>query len=129
MGHTGAWHQLDPKRPTASLVSKKVLTSLIGQIIITSTFQLVIYGVVQRQDWLVSMKEKDYCIDANPYFRYVPPAFDPDGDNIECYENTVLFLLSSFQYILVAIVFSVGPPYRKPLWTNGNYSKPKVMPE
>ncbi|ORY96317.1 hypothetical protein BCR43DRAFT_491482 [Syncephalastrum racemosum] len=100
MGHTGAWHQLDPKRPTASLVSKKVLTSLIGQIIITSTFQFIIYWAVQRQDW------------------YVPPVFDPDGDNIECFENTVLFLLSSFQYILVAIVFSVGPPYRKPLWTN-----------
>ncbi|KAG8690555.1 hypothetical protein FRC08_010493, partial [Ceratobasidium sp. 394] len=29
-----------------------------------------------------------------------------------------LFLISSYQYILVAAVFSIGPPYRKPMWTN-----------
>ena len=26
--------------------------------------------------------------------------------------------MSCFQYILVAAVFSIGPPYRKPMWTN-----------
>ena len=30
--------------------------------------------------------------------------------------------MSCFQYILVAAVFSIGPPYRKPMWTNGIYS-------
>ncbi|KAI9315959.1 putative P-type ATPase [Dichotomocladium elegans] len=101
MGYTDSWPHLARKRPTASLVSKKVLTSLIGQILINSNFQFIAYWMVHQQDW------------------YKPPVFDPDGENIECYENTVLFLLSSFQYIFVAIVFSVGPPYRKPLWSNG----------
>ncbi|KAI7892078.1 uncharacterized protein EV154DRAFT_506232 [Mucor mucedo] len=101
MGHTEAWPQLYRKRPTASLVSKKVLTSLIGQIIINSSFQLISYWAVHQQSW------------------YKAPTFDPDGENIMCLENTVLFLISSYQYMLIAVVFSVGPPYRKPLWTNG----------
>ncbi|CEP11235.1 hypothetical protein [Parasitella parasitica] len=101
MGHTAAWPFLDRKRPTASLVSKKVLTSLIGQILINSSFQFLSYWAVHQQSW------------------YTPPVFDPNGENIECLENTVLFLISSYQYMLIAVVFSVGPPYRKPLWTNG----------
>ncbi|KAI8048155.1 uncharacterized protein B0P05DRAFT_564718 [Gilbertella persicaria] len=56
---------------------------------------------------------------SNDLIRYKPPVFDPDGDNIVCLENTVLFLVSSYQYMLVAVVFSVGPPFRRPIWTNG----------
>ncbi|ORX61792.1 putative P-type ATPase [Hesseltinella vesiculosa] len=101
MGYTDAWPHLYHQQPTASLVSKKVLTSLFGNIIINTGFQFLAYWMIHKQAW------------------YTPPTFDPDGENIACYENTVLFLVSSYQYILVAVVFSVGPPYRQPLWTNG----------
>ena len=58
--------------------------------------------------------------------RYTAPEpKDPnaDDDKLEAtnYENSALFLVSCFQYILVAAVFSIGPPFRKQMWTNGAY--------
>ncbi|KAG0038258.1 hypothetical protein BGZ82_000702 [Podila clonocystis] len=100
MGRTEAYPLLNPKRPTANLVSKNVLTSLIGQIMIQSLFQAALFVIVRHQPW------------------YTPPVYDSEEKNIQCFENTALFLLSCFQYLLVAIVFSVGPPFRKPMVTN-----------
>ncbi|KAF8967867.1 P-type ATPase [Flammula alnicola] len=107
MGRTLPYPRIYPKRPTASLVSKKVLASIIGQIIITSAVQFWAYFWVRRQEW------------------YTPPpkTLPSEGGNNKLestnYENSALFLISCFQYILVAAVFSIGPPYRKSMWTNG----------
>ncbi|KIM40199.1 hypothetical protein M413DRAFT_19398 [Hebeloma cylindrosporum] len=106
MGRTLPYPRIYPKRPTASLVSKKVLTSIIGQIVITGAIQFWAYFWVRRQEW------------------YTPPpkALPSGGGNkLESRndENSVLFLISCFQYILVAAVFSIGPPYRMSMWTNG----------
>lgn len=53
-----------------------------------------------------------------------PPPADPnsDDDQLEAtnFENSALFLISCFQYILVAAVFSIGAPYRRSMWTNGD---------
>ena len=100
VGRTLPYPKIHPKRPTASLVSKKVLTSIIGQILINSAFQILVFFMVRREPW------------------YTSP--DINNEKLETfnYENTSLFLLSCFQYILVAGVFSVGPPYRKPMYSN-----------
>jgi cation-transporting ATPase 13A2 len=51
MGWTGAYPTLSRKRPTASLVSRKVLTPLLGQIILCILIQLIAWETVQRQPW------------------------------------------------------------------------------
>lgn len=51
MGWTGAYPVLSRKRPTASLVSRKVLTPLLGQIVICVLVQAVGFKVVQYQPW------------------------------------------------------------------------------
>ncbi|KAI9144956.1 hypothetical protein BKA69DRAFT_1052263 [Paraphysoderma sedebokerense] len=100
MGRARAYHSIVPKRPTANLMSKKVLTSLIGQILLQIVFQLVLFFSIRRQPW------------------YQPPSVDVDRKDVDCFENTVLFMLTSFQYIIMAIVFSVGPPYRASMFSN-----------
>ncbi|KAI0308978.1 hypothetical protein OF83DRAFT_1072729, partial [Amylostereum chailletii] len=106
VGRTLPFPRIHPKRPTASLVSKGVLTSLFGQIILTSAVQFWAFLWIRRQPW---------------YTPIVSSPREGDGDQLNArnYENSGLFLVSCFQYILVAAVFSIGPPYRKPMWTNG----------
>ncbi|EKC97467.1 cation transporting ATPase [Trichosporon asahii var. asahii CBS 8904] len=100
MGRTLPYPKIYPKRPTASLVSKKVLTSIIGQTIINASIQGAVFLWVRQQPW------------------YTMPPTDRNKLETFNYENTSLFLISCFQYILVAGVFSVGPPYRQPMYTN-----------
>ncbi|KAI0682979.1 Ca-transporting ATPase [Cytidiella melzeri] len=105
MGRTLPFPRIYPKGPTASLVSKKVLSSIFGQVLITGAVQFWAYYWVRRQPWYSSPERK------NP---------DDDDGKLAArnFENSALFLVSCFQYILVAAVFSIGPPYRRPMWTN-----------
>jgi cation-transporting ATPase 13A3/4/5 len=56
VGRTLPYPKIHPKRPTASLVSKKVLTSIIGQIVINSLVQMVVFVWVRQQPWYVIPK-------------------------------------------------------------------------
>lgn len=52
--------------------------------------------------------------------RYIPPIVDTENPEIKNSDNTVLFLMSCYQYIMIAIILSVGPPYREPMMQNGS---------
>ncbi|TVY85195.1 putative cation-transporting ATPase [Lachnellula suecica] len=100
MGWSGPFPVLSQKRPTANLVSRKVLTPLLGQIVICILIQAVGFQAVQKQPW------------------FIPPHLDRENSNVENSENTTLFLVSCYEYVLSAIVLSVGPPFRQSMAHN-----------
>jgi cation-transporting ATPase 13A2 len=53
VGRTLPYPWIDPKRPTANLVSRSVLASIVGQIIITGAAQFWVFFWVRRQPWYV----------------------------------------------------------------------------
>jgi len=55
---------------------------------------------------------------AMPWYKKLEPADDEETEVILCWETTVIFILSSFQYLILATVFSKGRPFRKPFYTN-----------
>jgi cation-transporting ATPase 13A2 len=103
MGWTGPFPVLCKKRPTANLVSRKVLTPLLGQIAICIMIQVVAFQAVRRQPW------------------FIPPHLDKEKSNVQNSENTALFLTSCFEYILSGIVLSVGPPFRQSIAYNRKF--------
>ncbi|KAM0791677.1 hypothetical protein ACM66B_003953 [Microbotryomycetes sp. NB124-2] len=100
MARTGPFPRLAVKRPTANLVSKKVLSSIIGQIVIVGAFQVFVFFWTRSQPF------------------YEPPVIDPDELDVASAENTALYLVSQFQYLITAFVFCSGPPYKKPWFTS-----------
>ena len=106
MALTSAYEAIVIRRPIGSLMSPRVIISLLGQIILQLIFQVIIFVILRTQSW------------------FVPLVPDPDSSNYYCYENTTLFLFSIFQYISGSVVFSVGKPFRKPLYTNGGHLFP-----
>jgi cation-transporting ATPase 13A2 len=91
---------LAKKPPSASLFSPAPITSLICQFILVVVAQVGALLAIKNFPWYV------------PY----DPAEDPNS--IACYENYAVFTVSSFQYVVIGVVFSQGVPYRKPILSN-----------
>ncbi|XP_003783912.1 cation-transporting ATPase 13A2 [Otolemur garnettii] len=101
MSRTGPALALGRVRPPGALLSVPVLSSLLLQVALVAGVQLGGYFLTVAQPWFV------------PLNRTIPAP-----DNLPNYENTVVFSLSSFQYLILAVAMSKGPPFRRPLYTN-----------
>ena len=56
-----------------------------------------------------------------PWWTPVDPA-NPEQEITVNFDTTTVFVVSAFQYISIATVFSNGPPFRAPLYKNRLYS-------
>nr|XP_058160286.1 polyamine-transporting ATPase 13A2 isoform X1 [Dasypus novemcinctus] len=101
MSRTGPAPGLGRARPSGALLSATVLSSLLLQVALVAGVQLGGYFLAVAQPWFV------------PLNRTVPAP-----DNLPNYENTVIFSLSGFQYLILAAAVSKGAPFRRPLYTN-----------
>uniref|UniRef100_A0A3P8ZA66 Cation-transporting ATPase n=1 Tax=Esox lucius TaxID=8010 RepID=A0A3P8ZA66_ESOLU len=106
-----AWKELVPRRPPSGLISGPLLFSVLSQIIICLSFQTITFLWVRHQAWYqIWTPEYDQaCLNSSE---------ESDDHNIQNYENTSLFYVSCFQYLIVAIVFSKGKPFRQPSYKN-----------
>ncbi|XP_065141873.1 polyamine-transporting ATPase 13A2 isoform X1 [Paramisgurnus dabryanus] len=101
MGRGGPSDELHVQRPPASLLSLTVLGSLLVHTFLLILAQVSALLITMSQDW------------------YVPLNATVSGAaNLPNMENTGVFSLSGFQYIIMAIVITKGYPYKKPLFYN-----------
>ncbi|KAL4494291.1 hypothetical protein ABPG73_018810 [Tetrahymena malaccensis] len=108
MGLTDSYPTLSKQVPGSSLISFPVLCSVIGMTLLNGGFQVIMFFILRAQDWYMSVYDSH---------SYIGDSDDPDSRK-SCYESTVLFLFSNFQYISTCVAFSIGKPFKKEFYTN-----------
>ncbi|CAH8649534.1 unnamed protein product [Schistosoma margrebowiei] len=99
-GYTHAYPYLSAEPPTMRLLSMVTMISLFGQVIIGFIIQATAFILIRFQSWYM------------PLYSYSNTA------EYKNYENAAVFIVSTYQYIILAIAFSKGAPYRKSILTN-----------
>lgn len=102
-GKTEAYSgKLVKETPLSSLISLSPVLSLVLQMLLVIIFQIIAFEHVQFQPW----------------FEPFNHSAKGEGEHPGCYENYSVFAVSSFQYVILAVVFSKGRPYRESIFSN-----------
>uniref|UniRef100_A0AAR2JLH3 P-type ATPase A domain-containing protein n=1 Tax=Pygocentrus nattereri TaxID=42514 RepID=A0AAR2JLH3_PYGNA len=102
MGRGGPSDELHPQRPPASLLSVPLLCALLIHTLLLIVTQVSVLLITISQEW------------------YIPLNSTRTGpQNLPNMEDTGVFDVSGFQYILMSIIVTKGYPYKKPLYYNG----------
>ncbi|XP_042233041.1 polyamine-transporting ATPase 13A3-like isoform X2 [Homarus americanus] len=86
--------------PPASLLSVAPILSILFHLFLVIIFQTFCFFYVQQQPW------------------YVPFNASTADEIYAGHENYAVFSVSQFQYIILALVFSRGPPFRQYVYSN-----------
>lgn len=90
---------LTSETPLNSLFSYVTLLSMFFQLILMVSMQIISFVIVHKFAWF-------------------EPFVYTNAISYSCYENYAVFSISMFQYIILAITFSQGKPYRTPIYKN-----------
>ena len=86
--------------PTGALISVPIVVSILSQGVLMLFFQIFSWFLLRRTKWYVNTCR---CV----------------GDTVmDCYDNTVIFLISNVQYLISAIAFSISYPFKKGIFSN-----------
>uniref|UniRef100_A0A8C3L209 Cation-transporting ATPase n=1 Tax=Chrysolophus pictus TaxID=9089 RepID=A0A8C3L209_CHRPC len=130
MSFTEAYPKLVPYRPPSQLISPPLLLSVILNILFSLGMQIFGFLMVQKQPWYSKTDIHSACLSVNSHIENSSSASSlvfhgmRDGDPTEVdngyksYENTTVWLLSTINCLIIALVFSKGRPFRQPIYTN-----------
>ncbi|XP_068097680.1 polyamine-transporting ATPase 13A2 isoform X2 [Hyperolius riggenbachi] len=104
MSRTGPASELGLRRPLGTLISISVLGSIVFHTLLIILVQMISYFLTTSQPWFHPVNVTSML----PH-------------NLPNYENTVIFSISGFQYLTLAVVVCKGYPFRKPLYSNVVY--------
>ncbi|XP_073989201.1 polyamine-transporting ATPase 13A3-like isoform X2 [Rhodnius prolixus] len=102
MGRSEPSPRLVPQRPLSSLISLSNLIPLILQVILAVTIQYASLDLLRGEPWFVPVEK-----------------LEGDETAVQCWENTAVFLVSCYQYVILAVVYCRGRPHRQPIYSNG----------
>ncbi|GCB70908.1 hypothetical protein scyTo_0010879 [Scyliorhinus torazame] len=128
MSFNHAHPQLDSNRPPGQLISPPLLLSVILNVVFSLVLHVFGFIMVQQQPWYTHRDiyrackptnlTNDHVTTINKTTNAIATTLAKNEDSYRSYENTTVYLLSLFNCITTAIVFSKGKPYRKPIYTN-----------
>nr|XP_056705856.1 probable cation-transporting ATPase 13A4 [Euleptes europaea] len=124
MSLNGAYPKLVPFRPAARLTSPPLLLSVVLNLLFSLALQVSGFVLVQRQPWYSAGDVLSACSPGNTSHTGDNGTREGTGKEEEeeggyrSYENTSVWLLSTINCLLVAVVFSKGKPFRQPMHKN-----------
>jgi cation-transporting ATPase 13A3/4/5 len=117
--------RLSPRPPLNSLIAALPLFSLLSQLAIVIVFQFCCLYYTRRQPWFVPFDYENSCYNGTA----AADDFEEQGlislndcdktkNPVASYENYAMFSVSQFQYIILAMVFAKGAPFRESSFKN-----------
>ncbi|XP_015243066.1 PREDICTED: probable cation-transporting ATPase 13A2 isoform X1 [Cyprinodon variegatus] len=101
MGRGGPSEELHPWRPAASLLALPVFGSLFIHTCMIILGQLAAFFITTTQEWYIPLNSTVFGV-----------------ENLPNMENTCVFALAGYQYIIMAVVVTKSFPHKKPLYNN-----------